>query len=114
MGAERRRARRARFVNGHLPPAAKIRPGQEVVLVNLSQSGALFESPFRFRPGHWCELQIGAPPVPLLVRARVERCFVARLDASSVRYRTAVSFEVRIPVTDSPDLLAEYQVPGDS
>lgn len=112
MGGERRRAWRARFVNGHLPPAAKIRPGQEVVLVNLSQTGALFESPFRFRPGHYCELQIGAPPAAVMVRARVERCFVARLDPASIRYRTAVSFEVRVPVADSPDLLAEYRVPG--
>ncbi len=113
MGGERRRARRARFVNGHLPPAAKVRPGLEVVLVDLSQTGALFESPFRFRPGHRCDLQIGAPPAPLLVRVRVERCFVARFDSASIRYRTAVSFEVRVSMDDSSDLLAEYRIPGD-
>lgn len=113
MGDERRRAKRTRFVNGHLPPAAKIRPGQDVVLVNLSQTGALFESPFRFRPGHRCELQIGTAPDPMLVRARVERCFVARLDASSIRYRTAVSFEFRVPMVDNSDLLAGIKFPDE-
>ena len=112
MRGERRRAGRTAFVNGHLPPSARVRPGHSVVLVNLSRSGALFESPFRFRPGHRCELQIGVPPAaPLVVPARVERCFVARLDAAAIRYRTALSFEHAVPIGAGRDPLSEYQVP---
>jgi hypothetical protein len=112
MPGERRRAGRTAFVNGRLPPSARIRPGQAVVLVNLSRSGALFESPFRFRPGHRCELQIGVPPAePLIVPARVERCFVARLDAAAIRYRTALSFEHLVPMDAGRDPVSGYQVP---
>jgi hypothetical protein len=100
------------FVNGHLPPAARIRPGMLVVLVDLSGTGALFESAFRFRTGHRCELQIGALADHAAVAARVTRCFVARVEPSMIRYRTAVEFDRRIPMSPRGDLLAEYSVPG--
>ena len=58
MDADRRVARRVAFRNGILPPRARLRPGGDVVLVNLSNSGALVEGTFRFRPDARCELSV--------------------------------------------------------
>ena len=40
MRGERRRANRVSFRDGHLPPAARVRPGSEVIVVDLSETNA--------------------------------------------------------------------------
>lgn len=94
MRADRRRAARVAFRNGHLPPAARVRPGCDVIVVDLSTTGALVEGQWRFRPGSRCELALAFPSGEMLVRAKVARCFVARLARlTPVRYRAALAFE---------------------
>ncbi|HUE89969.1 MAG TPA: PilZ domain-containing protein [Vicinamibacterales bacterium] len=70
--------------------SALLRPGQEVVLVNLSAGGALVESPTRLAPGARTELHLFGSP-RCSVRGRVERCRVARL--APLRYEAVVIFE---------------------
>lgn len=88
--AERRGARRL------LPPqtpwadAAILRPGQDVVVVNISRTGALLESAYRMSPGARAELQLLGVP-RRLVRGRIARCQVSRLDP--VMYLGAVAFD---------------------
>jgi len=115
MGGERRRATRVIFRDGHLPPAARVRPGSEVIVVDLSSTGALLEGHSRLRPGGRCELTFALASGDITVRARVARCFVARLErAAAVRYRTAVAFESLIDLSPRWQHVMGYQalVPG--
>jgi hypothetical protein len=67
-----------------------LRPGQAVVVINLSSGGALVESETRMAPGMRTELQLlGAPR--RTVRGRIERCRVARL--APLRYEGAIVFD---------------------
>jgi hypothetical protein len=108
---ERRRAGRQTYADGRLPPAARIRPGTPVIVCNLSRTGALVEAHLRCKPGARCEFVMAADEGELVIRARVVRCFVARLTAATVRYRTALSFEQ--PVITLPNLVMAtgYEVP---
>ena len=109
--AERRGAARRTYARGHLPPAARIRPGTPVIVVNLSESGALVEAGLRCKPGARCELVMADGEGESVVRARVLRCFVARLTAATVRYRTALAFERPVPLPVSAPLETGYEVP---
>lgn len=111
--ADRRGARRQTYTHGHLPPAARIRPGTPVIVVNLSASGVLVEAGLRCKPGGRCELAIAADEGELIVRARVVRCFVARVTAASVRYRTALAFERPVPPPSRVVMETGYEVPID-
>ncbi len=114
MPAERRRASRLAFRDGHLPPKARVRPGCEVVVVDLSSSGALVEAPWRFKPGSRCEVSLNLAGADTIVRAAVVRCFVARLERlAPVRYRAALNFECSVKVPERVDVLNGYQLPVD-
>ena len=58
MCADRRVSGRMLFTGGYLPPAARIRPGRPVVIVDLSCAGALVEGPWRFRPQSRCDVHV--------------------------------------------------------
>src|SRR5262245_58870149 len=112
MRGERRRATRVVFRDGHLPPAARVRPGAEVIVVDLSSTGALLEGHGRLRPGGRCELTLALASGDVTVRGRVARCFVARLERSApVRYRTAVAFETLIDLSPRWQPVTGYQPP---
>ena len=108
---ERRGASRQTYARGHLPPAARIRPGTPVIVCNLSRTGALVEADLRCKPGSRCEFVMAANEGELVIRARVMRCFVARLTAATVRYRTALSFEQPVIPVPSLVLATGYEVP---
>jgi hypothetical protein len=75
---ERREAPRVDPRRTQWHEVALLRPGQEVLVVNLSPGGALLESPTRMSPGARAELHLfGAPR--LMVRGRVDRCEIVRL-----------------------------------
>ena len=111
MDADRRAARRVAFRNGILPPRARLRPGGDVVLVNLSNSGALVEGTFRFRPDARCELSVTEGTRESTFRALVVRSFVARLDrAGPVRYRAAIRFDRTVEWTSSMTTFDGYRI----
>jgi len=70
---------------------AVLRPGRPVVVLNLSNRGALVESDARLRPGTRTELQLAGVASRRSVRARVERCHIATLEP--LCYRGAILFE---------------------
>jgi hypothetical protein len=74
---------------------ALLRPGLEVIVLDVSRWGALLESDARMLPGSRAELQLFGE-LRRLVRGRIVRCFVASL--SPLRYRGAVAFEEALPV----------------
>jgi hypothetical protein len=69
------------------------------------------EGALRCKPGARCELVMTVSEGELAIRSKVVRCFVARLSPSSVRYRTAVAFDVARPLPDETPLLTGYELP---
>lgn len=108
---DRRRVTRTRFSGGVLPPSARIHPGREVIVVDLSSRGALVEGIWRLRPGSRVDLQVGDGQAAALARGVVERCYVTALGPTEVRYRAAVRFERAIAFRPPEDLLDGYSVP---
>lgn len=79
---------------------AVLRPGREVVVINVSAGGVLVESPVRMNPGGRAELQLfGA--VRQQVRGRVSRCRVARL--MPLRYEGAIVFDEQLDLEGASD-----------
>lgn len=110
---DRRTEPREAYSNGRLPPAARIRPGTPVIVVNLSASGALVESRLRCKPGSRCDLVVSTGQGrEQALPARVTRCFVARLTATVVRYRTALVFEQRFALPEDARLTTGYELPA--
>jgi hypothetical protein len=93
---ERRLDRRLSGGGPRFAAGAVLRPGQEVILVNLSSRAALVESGTRLRPGAQAELQLCGRGTRMTVRGRVERCHVARLDP--LRYHGVVIFDESVDV----------------
>ena len=72
---------------------ARVRPGREVSVIDISAHGVLIETVLRLLPGRQIELQIERGNELMPVRGRVVRSHVARVHASSVSYRGAIGFE---------------------
>jgi hypothetical protein len=112
VNGDRRASSRVRFVAGVLPPAARLRPGREVIVVDLSRTGALVEGVWRVRPGGRVELQLMLSDGERTVRGIVERCYVASLShRGSVRYRIALRFDTSLAFGPPVNLLDGYSVP---
>ena len=93
---ERRRERRLAAGGPRYDAGAVLRPGQAVVLINISSRGALVESGSRLRPGARTELHLCGGGTRARVAGRVERCQVVRLDP--VRYHGAIVFDEGVDI----------------
>jgi hypothetical protein len=97
-GHERRKTPRAGSVLEHKIVEARVRPGHDVSVVNVSAAGALVDAAaHRLLPGTSIELQLATRDRRVSVRGRVLRCTVARLNASVVWYRAAIGFDRHLP-----------------
>src|SRR5687768_18460563 len=79
-------------------PEAVLRPGQAVVLVNITSRAALVESDARLRPGAHTELQLAMQGRRTSIKGRLERCHVSALDP--LRYRGVLLFEERFEIEE--------------
>lgn len=93
--AERRRDRRVAPADTNWQSAALLRPGQDVVVVNLCAGGALVHSAQRMSPGARTELQL-FDTVRHRVTGRIERCRVVAVDP--ICYEAAVVFDADLPL----------------
>ena len=71
----------------------KLTWGPELRVINISTSGLLVESGIRFTLGNREEFQIETDEQELIVRARVVRSDVARVDRLGVKYIAAAVFD---------------------
>jgi hypothetical protein len=95
--SERRRSRRRHRPEDHRISSARIRPGHDVTVINVSAGGAMVEG-HRLRPGTAIELQLQMGlERPENVRGRVHRCAVVRLRSDAVCYRGAIVFDRHLP-----------------
>ncbi len=83
--------------------SARVRPGFDVELIDVSSGGALIESARRLLPGTTVELHLAMHDRRVAVRGRVLRCSVSRLRPSSVCYRGAIGFDRRLPWLSDDD-----------
>jgi hypothetical protein len=88
---ERRHERRRAGGGARWRPAALLRPGQTVTLLNICSRAALVESTARLRPGAKTEVQLAGSGTRACIRGRLDRCYVAALEP--IRYRGVVMFE---------------------
>jgi hypothetical protein len=89
----RRRATR-RTVAADEPLAhAKLRTGGQLVVLDASSWGALLETTERLLPGRHLDVHIVTPGGRTLVRSRVVRAFVCRLQPDAIHYHAALTFE---------------------
>jgi hypothetical protein len=78
------------------PVRATLRPGCEVILVNLSRMGALLQGGRPFRPGARVHLQVVTASRTVVLAGHVLRCAVWALDEfNGATYRGALRFEQR-------------------
>jgi len=103
---ERRRNPRQAQPEDHRIVAARVRPGYEVSVVNVSAGGVLIESSCRLLPGTSVDLHLrqqaaaegkSDTPQSETVRGRVLRCAICRLHSNAVCYRGAIEFDRHLP-----------------
>lgn len=107
---DRRATHRFAHVDEHGIVSARVRPGYDVSVINVSAGGALVESGYRLLPGVVVELQLERAQRSATARGRVLRCSVSRLRSTSVSYRGAIAFDRHLPWFVDDDS-AGYVVP---
>jgi hypothetical protein len=92
-----------------------LRTGREVDVVDLSDTGSLVEGTARLIPGTRVETHIVTRAGRILVRSRVVRASVSRLDEGGVTYRCALAFEQPVDTSVSgygvPDVQLSAPLP---
>lgn len=96
--SERRRAVRREPTPDEPLSRVRLRTGRELTVVNVSASGALVEGLARLVPNTHADVHVVTRHGRVLVRSRIVRAFVWRLERDSVRYRTALAFDVPIDI----------------
>jgi hypothetical protein len=77
---------------------ARLRTGGQLLVLDASRWGALTESTERLLPGRHLDVHVISVGGRVLVRSRVARAFVSRLEADAVYYRAALAFDRAIDV----------------
>lgn len=89
-GQERRVFRR--MPADQVAVTAAFAPGPDVRLVDLSRGGARFECERRLLPGSTVALRLVTPDGTIVVRARVVRSRIAKIDQGGLVYEVAAAF----------------------
>jgi hypothetical protein len=104
---ERRHAPRHRAVAEHGIRGARVRPGYDVAIVDVSARGALVETTRRLLPGALIDLQLEFGDGVKIVRGRVLRSAVSAVQPGALLYRAAVLFDRVLPcLSDGNELPA--------
>jgi hypothetical protein len=100
--SERRAAERREPEPAEALSRVRLRTGRELTVVNISSSGALVEGLTRLLPGTRVEVHLVTRHGRVLVRSRIVRALVWRLEPDLVCYRTALSFEIPVDAEVGP------------
>lgn len=110
-GLERRQTRRRQSFAEHGIVSARVRPGIDASVVDVSAAGALLETRHRLLPGSSVEISFAQDMRWPAVRGRVVRCAVAHVGPDRMHYRGAILFDRRLPWL-SDDGSHGYSLPG--
>lgn len=94
---DRRNTPRHRGVEAHGIVAARVRPGHQATLLDVSAGGALIETAYRLLPGAAVELHVETAHHRTCMRGHVLRCAVVGVCSTLICYRGAIGFEGRLP-----------------
>lgn len=94
---DRRVTRRHQSIAEHGIVSARVRPGIDAAVVDVSSAGALIETSHRLLPGSSVEICFDQDKRLPAVRGKVLRCAVAQLGPEQVCYRGAILFDQRLP-----------------
>jgi hypothetical protein len=95
--ADRRKCVRRGSIEQHGIVSARVKPGHDVELIDISSGGALVEGVRRLLPGTAVELFLVAGDLCASIRGRVLRCAIVGLKPTSVSYRGAIRFDNDLP-----------------
>jgi PilZ domain-containing protein len=90
---DRRGAIRTRAIASLGIIQARVRPGHEASVIDISPHGALIETALRLLPGRHIELQLERANHVMPIRGRVVRCRVVRVLPSQIVFHGAIGFE---------------------
>jgi hypothetical protein len=90
---ERRRATRRTVASDEPLAHAKLRTGGQLVVLDASNWGALTETTERLLPGRHLDVHIVTPTGRTLVRSRVARAYVCRVQSDAIHYHAALAFD---------------------
>ncbi len=108
---ERRLTARAKIDELPWLSATRLRPGRDVVLIDLSTGGALIEGSARLLPGTRAVLQLLGTGGCLLACGSVLRCHVSAITSEEgVTYRGALTFDQAIDFGKEARVLSRYPV----
>ena len=82
----------------------RLRTGRELAVIDISSAGALIEGTTRLLPGTRTDVHVVTRHGRLLVRTRVIRSFIWRLERDVVCYRTALEFDAAVETDADPAL----------
>lgn len=85
----------------------RLRTGRELKVLNVSDEGALAEGTARLLPGTHIDAHLVTAAGRVLVRSRVVRALVSRLEKDGPVYRCALAFQQRVDTSDPG-----YVIPG--
>jgi hypothetical protein len=74
----------------------RMRTGQELAVVDLSNTGALVEGAARLLPGTRVDIHVQTRGGRVLARGRVLRAHVSAVAASRLAYRGALAFDAPV------------------
>jgi len=97
VAGDRRRSARLNTPDAHGIVGARIKPGKEVVVIDVSAGGALVETACRLLPGAEVELYMETTAERTTIRGRVLRCHVERVRPAGVSYRGGIQFDACLP-----------------
>ena len=95
---ERRRATRRSVAADEPLGQARLRTGGRLRVIEASSWGALVETTERLLPGRHLDVHIVSAEGRTLVRSRVARAFVVKVEPNAVHYQVAFSFDRAIDV----------------
>jgi len=95
---ERRRATRRRVAEDEPVASARLRTGGQLRIVDVSSWGALAQTRERLLPGRYLDVHVVSVQGRVLVRSRVARAYVARVDANAIEYCAALAFDRTLDV----------------
>ncbi len=95
---ERRRATRRNVAADEPLGHARLRTGGRLQVIEASSWGALMETTERLLPGRHLDVHIVSAEGRMLVRSRVARAFVVKVEPDAVHYQVAFSFDRAVDV----------------
>jgi hypothetical protein len=111
LAAERRAHVRRRPMDLPRPMVARLKHGPVLTLVDVSEGGALVETPARLNPGAQVVLEFLAPSAQkrATMPSRVLRSQVTAIDSRGLRYRGSFAFRQLLQIGDLAPAAAEEQ-----